>query len=61
MILEYDKEIRDSGAFARDQQRWPQGLHARSCEELISYAKARLDFLDKALYNLELFDKYDYK
>lgn len=55
MILELDSELRDSGAFARDKERWPEGIHADSCEELLSYATGRLEFLDKALYNLDCF------
>ncbi len=55
MILELDSELRDSGAFTRDKERWPEGIHADSCEELLSYAIGRLEFLDKALYNLESF------
>ena len=56
MILELDSELRDSGAFARDKERWPEGIHADSCEELLSYALGRLEFLDKAMYKFELFD-----
>ncbi len=56
MILNLDHELRDSGAFARDKKRWSEGIHADSCEELLSYATGRLEFLDKALYNFELFD-----
>ena len=55
MIMELDHELRDSGAFARDKERWPEGIHADSSEELLSYALGRLEFLDKALYNLESF------
>ena len=56
MILKLDHELRDSGAFARDKERWPEGIHADSCEELLSYSTGRLEFLDKALYNLKLFE-----
>lgn len=55
MIIELDHELRDSGAFERDKERWPEGIHADSSEELLSYALGRLEFLDKALYNLESF------
>ena len=55
MIQELDHELRDSGAFVRDKERWPEGIHADSSEELLSYALGRLEFLDKALYNLESF------
>ena len=56
MIRSIDDEVRNTGAFARDKERWPEGLHAENCEELISYATERLEFLDKALYNFEYFD-----
>ena len=56
MILTLDHELRDSGAFARDKERWPEGIHADSCEELLNYATGRLEFLDKALYNFKLFE-----
>ena len=56
MILNLDHELRDSGAFARDKERWPEGIHADSCEELLNYATGRLEFLDKALYNFKLFE-----
>ena len=56
MILRLDHELRDSGAFARDKERWPEGIHADSCEELLNYATGRLEFLDKALYNFKLFE-----
>lgn len=55
-IYEIDAEIRNSGAYKRDEQRWPDGAHTDSCAELIRYAKERLDFLDKALFDFELFD-----
>ena len=55
MIIELDHELRDYGAFERDKERWPEGIHADSSEELLSYALGRLEFLDKALYNLESF------
>ena len=57
MILNLDAKIRTSGAFARDQERWPEGTHADSCEELISYAIGRFEFLDKALYDFDYFEE----
>ena len=57
IIQEYDSELRDSGAFLRDKERWPEGTHAESCEELISYALGRFEFLDKALYDFSLFEE----
>ncbi len=56
MILELDSQLRNSGAFERDKERWPEGIHADSCEELLSYATERLEFLDKALYNFDYFE-----
>ena len=56
IIYELDSEIRNSGAFLRDSMRWPEGVHASDCEQLVSYAKERLAFLDKALYDLEYYE-----
>ena len=56
VIYELDSEIRNSGAFERDSVRWPEGVHASDCEQLVSYAKERLAFLDKALYDLEYYE-----
>ena len=59
MIIEIDTELRDSGAFERDKARWPEGVHAEDYAELFGYAKERLDFLDKALYDKKYYD-FDY-
>ena len=56
MIYALDDQLRDSGAFARDKHRWPQGVHAYNCQELLNYAKERLAFLDNALYDLDYYD-----
>ena len=56
-ILELDHQLRDSGAFARDKQRWTESVHAENCNTLIQYAEGRLEFLDRALYNFELFEE----
>lgn len=56
MIYALDDQLRDSGAFARDKHRWPQGVHANNCQELLNYAKERLAFLDNALYDLDYYD-----
>lgn len=55
MITDTDQVIRGSGAFARDQQRWPEGTHAKDCSQLSEYAKKRLHFLDEALYDFSMF------
>lgn len=55
-IREFDTLLRKSGAYARDEKRWPQAGHTENCEELIVYAKNRLNFLDKALWEFECFD-----
>ena len=49
--------LEDSGAYARDQKRWPGAAHTESCEQLIGYAKKRLEFLDNALLDFSLFEK----
>ena len=57
MINSLDHIIRDSGAFARDKERWPEGTHAENCDTLIEYAKKRLNFLDKAIYDFDYFEQ----
>ena len=52
MILQLDHQVRDSGAFARDKERWTDSVHADDCTQLVEYAKTRLGFLDQALYDL---------
>lgn len=56
MILETDGLIRDSGAYERDWQRWPESAHAKDCKTLLEYAIERLNFLDNALVNFDYFD-----
>lgn len=55
LITELDYELRFSGAFARDRERWTESVHADDCSELIVYAKERMKFLDAALYDFSLF------
>lgn len=55
-IESIDTVIRNSGAYGRDLERWPEAAHTESCEQLMDYAKARLEFLDNALFDFELFD-----
>ena len=55
MIQQFDHELRDSGAFERDKMRWPEGIHAKNCNQLLDYAKKRLNFLDKAIEDLDYF------
>lgn len=56
MIFDLDCELRDSGAFERDKERWGEEFHAESCKELVEYAKGRLHYLDKALYDAEYYE-----
>lgn len=58
MIYELNSQLRNSGAFVRDKYRWPDGVHASNCESLVDYTKERLEFLDKALYDIEYYDTY---
>lgn len=55
-ILENDHLIRSSGAYARDEKRWPLAGHTKNCSQLAAYANTRLHFLDRALSNYECFD-----
>ena len=56
MICDLDYELRASGAFKRDRERWEEDFHADSCEELIDYAINRLEYLDRALYEAEYYE-----
>ena len=51
-----NNQIRNSGAFERDKERWPEGTHAEDVSLLKKYAQKRLNFLDDALYDFTLFD-----
>ena len=55
IITELDNELRFSGAFTRDKSRWGDSVHAVDTSELIVYAKERLSFLDKALFDFSIF------
>ena len=55
MIYQLDSKLRDSGAYARDEERWPDAAHANSSIVLEKYAMARLKFLDEALYDFNCF------
>ncbi len=45
-IEELRTRVCDSGAFARDEERWPEGNHDGQYEELTRYALERMDYLD---------------
>lgn len=51
----YDHILRDSGAYAREQQRWPESALSENAEIVLNFAKERLAYLDTALYNLDNF------
>lgn len=55
-IEELDLLLRNSGAYKRDQERWPEGAHTENSNKLKTYVKKRLEFLDKALFDLENYD-----
>ena len=40
-------QVQDSGAFARDADRWPDSRHDGDYESMEAYMEKRLDFLDK--------------
>ena len=60
-ISTLDHVIRDSGAYARDQQRWTEGSYAEDAGVIMSFAKRRMEYLDKALFNLETYMKEEIK
>ena len=51
IISSLDHQVRDSGAFSRDRERWTDSVHAENCNQLLEYAKERLEFLDQALFD----------
>lgn len=55
-ILKLDYQLRASGAYERDRERWPEGAHTDNYQKLLNYAKLRLKYLDNALFNLENYD-----
>ena len=57
IILQLDHELRDSGAFARDKMRWPEGTHAKDTSVLRTYAKERLNYLDLAINDFDYFEE----
>ena len=57
IIVQFDHELRNSGAFARDQARWPEGIHAKDSSVLRKYAKERLNYLDIAINDFDYFEE----
>lgn len=55
MIVQFDHELRDSGAFARDKERWQEGTHAGDTGILRRYVKERLNYLDIAINDFDYF------
>lgn len=47
--------LRDSGAYTRDQERWPESVYAENADIVLNFAKQRLAYLDTALYDLDNF------
>lgn len=54
-VAQYDHILRDSGAYVREQQRWPESVYANNPETVLKFAKERLAYLDTALYDLDKF------
>ena len=52
-ISQLDYQLRASGAYERDRERWPEGAHTDNYQKILTYAKLRLRFLDSALFELE--------
>lgn len=41
------EHLQESGAFARDEKRWPEGPHDSSIEKILEFHNSRLNFLDE--------------
>ena len=52
-----DHIIRDSGAYVRDQERWPEGSYTNDTAVVMNFAKKRMEYLDEALFDLENYIK----
>ena len=52
-IGELEERVRASGAFARDEERWPEGNHDAQYGELLRYALERLDYLDGFMADIQ--------
>lgn len=42
----YSQRLKSSGAYAREQQKWPENMQLDSQEEIVEYFNARMDYLD---------------
>ena len=54
-IAWYDHVVRDSGAYIREANRWPESALAENADVVLKFAKGRMAYLDTALYDLENF------
>lgn len=54
-VMWFDHILRDSGAYAREQERWPESVYTENTETVLNFAKERMAYLDTALYDLEHF------
>lgn len=54
-IAWYDHVVRDSGAYSREQMRWPESALSENADTVLNFAKERMAYLDEALYDLENF------
>ena len=46
-----DHIIRDSGAYARDKERWQEGSYTDDTAVVMNFAKKRMEYLDRALFD----------
>ena len=47
------RQVQDSGAFARDAQRWPDSHHDGDYEGLRDFMEERMNYLDKNMGNMD--------
>lgn len=52
-IAALDEQLRTSGAYEREHERWPEGAYTENYRRILFYAKLRLWFLDDALFDLK--------
>lgn len=55
LVKKHDRVLRDSGAYAREEKRWPESVYVESPEIVLNFAKERMAYLDNALFELDHF------
>ncbi len=57
LVYDLNDHIRRSGAYQRDEERWPQGAHTAGTTAITWYIEKRLNHLDLALEDFDYFEE----